>query len=48
MKKNKSNDRMVNTIFALLLFCSLMLFAGIPAVNQADNISQATSKSGSK
>jgi hypothetical protein len=43
MKKNTKNDRMVNTIFALLLFGSLLLFAGVPAVNQAKTISQATS-----
>ncbi len=42
-RNNKKNDRMVNTIFAILLFGSLILFAGIPAINVADTLSHATS-----
>lgn len=43
MRKKKNNERMVNTIFAVLLFGSLLLFAGVPAINQAKTLGQATS-----
>jgi hypothetical protein len=45
MNKKSTSERTVNTVFAILLFGSLLLFAGIPAVNQANTISQATSSS---
>lgn len=47
MGSAKNNEKVVNIIFTILLFGSLILFAGVPAINQAKSLSNATSSSSS-